>query len=293
MKNARKDGGAALIRWIGSNRTHNHQGQVRRLSLMMIPCGLRSQAALHHIGKMAMRQFVLVPGAWHGAWCWSRVLPLLRSAGHIAHAVTLTGLGDRAHLLSADIRLHTHIQDVLGVIACEELDDVVLVGHSYAGMVITGVADALGRDRRRVLSHLVYIDAIVPHPGESWSSQQPPEVTASRINSAMTEGHGIAIPPPDPKSFGLQGADREWVARRMTPQPLAVLQEPLSFDSQAVAFLPRTFIDCTTPALHTIAAMRKRVREEPGWKVLELATAHDAMVMAPEQLARLLLACAA
>lgn len=262
------------------------------LALTIIPCWLWLKAVLHPKGKMAMRQFVLVPGAWHGAWCWARVLPLLRSAGHIAHAVSLTGLADRAHLLSADIRLHTHIQDVLAVIACEELDDVVLVGHSYAGMIITGVANALGREQRRVLSRLVYIDAIVPHPGESWSSQQPPEVTASRISAAMAQGSGIAIPPPDPMSFGVQGADREWVARRMTPQPLAVLREPLSFDLQVVASLPRTFIDCTAPALHTIAAMRRRVREEPGWNIFELETGHDAMVTAPEQLARMLLECA-
>ena len=86
-------------------------------------------------------QFVLVHGAWHGAWCWSRVLPRLRAAGHDAHAVTLTGVGDRAHLLSRDIRIATHVADVVGLIVCEELADVVLVGHSYAGHVVTGVAD--------------------------------------------------------------------------------------------------------------------------------------------------------
>lgn len=114
-----------------------------------------------------MSQFVLVPGAWHGAWCWQRVLPLLRATGHGAHAVTLTGVGDRAHLLDDRIRLQTHIDDVLAVVACEELTDVVLVGHSYAGMVITGAADALLRSSPTPLTHLVYVDAVTPYPGRA------------------------------------------------------------------------------------------------------------------------------
>ncbi len=239
-----------------------------------------------------MQQYVLVHGAWHGAWCWARVLPLLRAAGCVSHAVTLTGLGDRAHLFSAGIRLAVHVQDVINLITCEELDSVVLVGHSYAGMVITGVADTVLQQERPVLRQLVYLDAIVPHPGESWSSQHPPDAVAARIKSAMTEGGGVAIPPPDPKVFGLEGGDCEWVKRRMTPQPLGLYQETLDFDAVRVATLPRTFIDCTDPALATIAAMRKRVREEAGWRVLELKAAHDAMISAPRQLAETLLSCA-
>jgi hypothetical protein len=129
-------------------------------------------------------------------------------------------------------------------------------------------------------------------PG-SWSSQQPAETTASRIDAAMTKGAGIAIPPPDARVFGLQAADYEWVARRMTPQPFGLLQEPLSFDLEVVSRLPRTFIDCTSPALHTMAAMRRRVREEPGWNVLELETGHHPMVTIPERLVEMLLSCAA
>jgi pimeloyl-ACP methyl ester carboxylesterase len=239
-----------------------------------------------------MQQYVLIPGAWHGAWCWARVLPLLRAAGYVSHAVTLTGVGDRAHLFSSDIRLTVHIQDVINLIICEEMDNVVLVGHSYAGMVITGVADTLLQQERPVLQHLVYLDAIVPHPGESWSSQNPPETVAARIKSAMIEGGGVAILPPDPKAFGLEGRDYEWVKRRMTPQPLGLYRETLHFDAVRVARLPRTFVDCTAPALDTIAAMRKRVREEVGWRVLELKAGHDPMISAPRQLAETLLSCA-
>jgi len=239
-----------------------------------------------------MLQFVLVHGAWHGGWCWARVLPLLRAAGHAAHAVTLTGLGERAHLLSPEIRLATHLQDVLNLIAAEELDDVVLVGHSYGGMVITGVADALQCHRPGLLRHLVYVDAIVPHPGESWSSTHAPEVVAGRVAAAEQSSGGLALPAPDAEAFGLNGADRDWVNRRQTPQPFAVYRDPLDFDARRIAALPRTFVDCTSPPAANIAASRKRARNDPGWRVVELASGHDPMVSAPRELAQILLDCA-
>lgn len=236
---------------------------------------------------MEKTTFVLVHGAWHGAWCWSRVLPLLRAGGFGAHAVTLTGVGDRAHLLGSVTGLSTHVSDVLGLIAAEELNGVVLVGHSYAGMVITGVADTLQRERPGVLRHLVYVDAVVPHPGESWSSTHTPEAVAGRLAAAQASGIH-AIPAPDASVFGLEGADRDWVNRRQTPQPVVVYQDPLAFDAARVAALPRSFIDCTRPALPTIAVSRERVRREPGWRVHELATGHDPMVSEPAALAALL-----
>lgn len=238
-----------------------------------------------------MSALVLIHGAWHGAWCWRRVLPGLRAAGHGAHAVTLTGVGERAHLLRPDLRLRDHIADVLGLIDAEELgDDLVLVGHSYGGLVMTGVADAL-LARGLKPRHLVYVDAVTPHPGESWSSQHAPETVRARLEAAAHRPDG-AMPPPDAAVFGLDGADRDWVNRRQTPQPAGVYQDRLDFDAARIATLPRTFIDCTAPALPTIAVMRERVRREPGWQVLELATGHDPMISAPEALVALLLDCA-
>lgn len=237
-----------------------------------------------------MPQFVLVPSAWQGAWSWARVLPLLRAPGHLAHAVTLTGLGDRAHLLSTDIRLETHITDVLGLIECEELDDVVLVGHSYSGIVITGVADRLEQARPGLLRRLVYIDAVTPHPGESWSSQHPDETVAARNRDAAQTGW-LSIPPADGSIYGIGGEDLAWVNRRQTPHPFGVYQDALDFGPDRLATLPRTFIDCTAPALATIDVMRRRVRSEPGWQVVELATGHAPNISAPEALAQLLLRC--
>ena len=201
---------------------------------------------------MTYPSVVLVHGAWHGGWCWQRVLPLLQAAGLNAYAVTLTGVGERAHLMSADIRLSTHIQDVLGVIAANELTSVILVGHSYAGMVITGVADQLQQSQPGLLASLVYLDAVTPHPGESWSSQHTPETIAQRLGAANASG-GISFAPPDASVFGLAGSDRDWVNRRQTPQPLAVYQDALAFDAARVASVPRSFIDCNNPALATIA----------------------------------------
>ncbi|MCV0440750.1 MAG: alpha/beta hydrolase [Hydrogenophaga sp.] len=231
---------------------------------------------------------VLVHGAWHGAWCWRRVLPLLRGAGVDAHAVTLTGVGERAHLMSPDIDLHTHVQDVIGLIEAEEVQRLVLVGHSYAGMVVTGVADRLQRERPGTLAHLVYLDAAVPYPGDSWSSHHSADTKQARIDASRPSG-GLSFPPPDASVFGLAGADRDWVNRRQTPQPFRLYQQPLDFDGARVAAVPRSFIDCTSPALPTIAPARARVRAEPGWQVLEMATGHDPMVSDPAGLADLLL----
>lgn len=237
----------------------------------------------------AATSIVLVHGAWHGAWCWHRVLPLLRAAGAESHAVTLTGLGERAHLMSAHIGLQTHVQDVLGLIEAEELQRVLLVGHSYAGMVVTGVADRLQAAAPGLLAQLVYLDAVLPYPGDAWSTPHDDETKAQRFESAKASG-GLFFAPPDASVYGLADDDRDWVNRRQTPQPYAVYDEPLDFDGDAVARVPRAFIDCTSPALATIAASRERVRREPGWRVIEMASGHDPMVSHPKELAQHLIA---
>ena len=230
-----------------------------------------------------MADFVLVHGAWHGGWCWKKLLPGLQAAGHRAFPLTLTGLGQRAHLLSPSVTLHTHVRDVLALIESEELQGAVLVGHSYAGMVITGAADQLEADR---LSRLVYLDAVVPEPGEAWSSGHDAETKEKRRAAIEQAGQ---LPAPDPKVFGLEGADHAWVQRRQTPQPGGTYDSTLEFDRDRVRRWPRHFIDCTSPALATIDAARKRVRSEPGWTVHEIATGHDPMVSAPQDLLRVLL----
>ena len=242
-----------------------------------------------------MASFLLVHGAWHGAWCWRTVQAALVCAGHRAHAVTLTGLGERAHLLNADIGLQTHIADVRNAIEAEELQDLVLVGHSYAGMLVTAIADQLpGR-----LAHLVYLDAVVPRPGESWSSTHSPATRKARLDAARASPL-FAFPPPDPVVFGLGGADHDWVRRRQTPHPGHTYDDPLEFDARRVATVPRTFVSCTTPALATIDAIRPRVVSAafwdgawlPGSRVVGMATGHDPMISAPQALVAILTGCA-
>jgi pimeloyl-ACP methyl ester carboxylesterase len=243
-----------------------------------------------------MANFVLVHGAWHGAWCWRRVTQALQVQGHRAYAVTLTGLGDRAHLLSPAITLETHIEDVRLLIETEELNDVVLAVHSYAGMIGTAIADRIG-DR---LKHLVYVDAVIPKPGESWSSTQASATQQQRL-AAAEASENFSFPPPDAVVFGLHDADHAWVQRRQTPHPGNTYRIPLAFDVQRVAATPRTFISCTEPALATIAPSRLRVKDPafwggawlPGSRVIEMATGHDPMISEPAALTRILLDSAA
>jgi pimeloyl-ACP methyl ester carboxylesterase len=238
-----------------------------------------------------MANFVLVHGAWHGAWCWQRVIPLLQAPGHRVHAVTLTGVGERSHLLGPAITLETHIADVVNLIEAEELGSVVLAVHSYAGMIGTAIADRMpGR-----LKHLVYVDANVPEPGESSSSRHLPAIRESRL-AACAASTDFSYPPPDPSVYGLSGEDHAWVARRQTPQPGRAYVAPLQFGAARVAAVPRTFVDCTAPPLATIDVSRQRVRDPAfwgaPWRIVELATGHDPMVSAPGELARVLLGCA-
>ncbi|MDI1240098.1 MAG: alpha/beta hydrolase [Polaromonas sp.] len=242
-----------------------------------------------------MANFVLVHGAWHGGWCWQRVTHALQQQGHRVHAVTLTGLGERAHLLAPSITLDTHIDDVISAIEVEELHDVILAVHSYAGMIGTAVADRLGKH----LKHLVYVDAVIPKPGESWSSTQSAATQQQRLSAAQASTR-FSFPPPDPEVFGLHDADHAWVKRRQTPHPGNTYQAPLAFDIQRVAAIPRTFINCTQPALATIEPSRLRAKDPKFWdgawlpnsKIVELKTGHDPMISDPTGLTRILVDCA-
>jgi len=245
-----------------------------------------------------MADFVLVHGAWHGGWCWQRVVQALAAQGHRAHAVTLTGVGERVHLMSSAITLETHIADVVNAIEAQEMQQVVLAVHSYAGMLGTAVAD---RHPQR-LKHLVYVDAVVPKPGESWAGTHASAVREARL-AAAAASPDYSFPAPDPAVFGLAGEDLEWVRRRQTPHPGHTYQAALDFDPVRVASVPRTFVDCIRPALGTIDAIRPRVRDPRYWdgawqggggtRLVELATGHDPMISAPQDLTRILLEAAA
>ncbi len=232
-----------------------------------------------------MATFVLVHGAWHGGWCWKRVIPLLRRAGHDVFAPTLTGLGERAHLLSPTVCLDTHVRDVLGVLAYEDLREVVLVGHSYGGMVITGVAE---RAAER-LAHLVYLDAFVPRDGECLLDLFPKTAREQTLARARAEGDGWRLPPlREEQPFGVTDpADIAWLRSRLTAHPVPTWTQPVRLTDPKALALPRTFVECT--ATGWFRGFAERVRSQPGWRYQDLPTGHDAMITAPRALADLLL----
>jgi pimeloyl-ACP methyl ester carboxylesterase len=237
-----------------------------------------------------MANFVLVHGAWHGGWCWKRVSSLLRASGHEVFAPTLTGLGEREHLMSRDIGLDTHIDDVLGVLKYEDLQDVILVGHSYAGMVITGVAEKAAER----ISHLVFLDAFVPADGKSLSDYQPPEILQLFEDSTRKDGEGFKLPAVlTAEAFGVTTADDlSWVRPRLNAHPARTKSDPVSRRHPRAARIPRTFIYCNDPAVGPFGQFAEAIRNDKSWRYEELATGHDAMITAPRELTQILLSLA-
>jgi pimeloyl-ACP methyl ester carboxylesterase len=230
-----------------------------------------------------MATFVLVHGAWLGAHAWRWVRPLLRAAGHDVVTPCLTGLGERAHLATPATNLDTHITDVAAALHYEDLHDVVLVGHSYGGMVSTGVAD---RSPERI-GHLVYLDAVVPREGVSMLDLVPADQRAGYEEAARTRGDGWRVPPPlpDPLPPGLP-PEEVWSVARMVPHPLASMTQPLHLE-QEPADLPRTYLLCTE-GKEAEPPHVAGVRSDPTWRLVELAAGHTAHVSAPETLSRVL-----
>jgi pimeloyl-ACP methyl ester carboxylesterase len=211
-----------------------------------------------------MSTFVLVPGGWHGAWCYREVTELLRGRGHAVFALTLTGLGDRAHLAHPGVGLQTHIDDVVSAIEAEELSDVILLGHSYAGFVIAGTAERVP-DRIR---SLVFLDATVPRDGECLMDHLSPEFQAGIIRGAHTVGDGYLVPIPTPQS--LRTATQ--TVRLGPPDPR----------------IRRVYISCDHPSIEPTHLTKKRIESEAGWTLLSLPTGHDPFISHPGALADML-----
>ena len=230
------------------------------------------------------KSYLLLHGNWHGGWCWVRVADGLRAMGHRVLTPTQTGLGERHHLLSPAITLDTFIDDLINVIEAEELRDVILVGHSFAGIVISGAADRMPERIR----HLVYLDSVILQDGQCPLDGLPPEIADQRRQAIASQAAG-GIPPPDPSAFGVaEGADWDWLRRRLTPQPAHSQDTPLRLVNPVGNGLPCTYIACTDPVLVNIEPSHRWVRNRPGWTWLEIATGHDAMVTAPAELTRML-----
>jgi pimeloyl-ACP methyl ester carboxylesterase len=234
-----------------------------------------------------MSNYVLVHGGGHGGWCWQRVARLLRASGHDVYTPTLTGLGERSHLVGPDVDLDTHIADVVGVLVYEDLRDVILVGHSYGGMVITGVADrALSR-----VGQLVFLDAASPTSGESLAVVAPPMMELARRGARIVDGVELVLWP-DSEAVAHYGVtdpdDFAWLKPKLTPHPWRCFEQPLRLANEpAIRRIPRTNINCS--ATLRIRPPERRNRALEADRVWEIDTGHDLMITEPKAVAEMLL----
>jgi pimeloyl-ACP methyl ester carboxylesterase len=230
-----------------------------------------------------MTTFLICHGAWSAGWAWKKVRPLLRSAGHDVITPSYTGSGERAHLTGPQVDLSLHIQDVLGVIEYEDLSDFILVGHSYGGMVVTGVADRVPERVRQ----LVYLDAFVPRNGESLSDLVPAGAAAV---PPLVEGWLV---PPNPSPPDTSEADLAWISSRRRHQPVRTFIEKLQIQTETPA-MPRTYIYCAAKAGgDPFLQFAERLKNDPAWSYVERDWTHSPNVTQPEALAQLLLEIAA
>jgi pimeloyl-ACP methyl ester carboxylesterase len=228
-----------------------------------------------------MATFVLVHGAWHGAWCWRRVARLLTRSGHDVFAPTLTGLAERSHLLTSAVDLDTHILDVVNEMKWQQLNDVVLVGHSYGAMVIAGVAEKLERS----ISSFVVVDGFLPETGQAVIDLQP-QATQDSLRSAQASG-ATTVPPRSAAFFHVNEKDRAWVDAQCTPQPLKCFLQKLTLTRARERIANKVYIRATgypsEPFDRAMADARAK-----GWRVHGLACGHDVMLDQPERLAEIL-----
>jgi pimeloyl-ACP methyl ester carboxylesterase len=227
------------------------------------------------------KTFLVCHGAWGAGWAWKKMHPLMQAAGHRLVTPTYTGLGERVHLANPSIDLETHIRDILNVIQYEDLRDIVLIGHSYGGMVATGVADR-ARDR---IAQLIYLDAFVPGDGQSLLDLNEP--ARQRMQESAKAGDGWRVPPlPTPPDTA--SADLEWLSERRVDMPIKCFETKLKL-RHGEPSLPRSYIYATriSPA-DTFGQFAKRTRSEPGWNYYEIDASHSPAVTAPETLMALL-----
>ncbi len=228
-----------------------------------------------------MHTFVLIHGGWHGAWCWSRVAKRLREDGHDVFTPSLTGLADRSHLLTDTVGLQTHVDDVVNLLKWENLSDVVLVGHSYGGIVISEVAERAAPALRAV----VFLDAFLPDDGQSLAEIAAPRVR-ELIAQALAAGETTLAPFPA-TVFNLNEADRAWVDAKCTPQPLRTFTDRVSLSGARDRIARKAYVRATAYESATYDAALAQTRAA-GWRTYEVPCGHDVMIDMPERLAEIL-----
>jgi pimeloyl-ACP methyl ester carboxylesterase len=232
-----------------------------------------------------MANFVLVHGAWHGGWCYARVAKILRTAGHDVFTPTLTGLGERSHLLRDGVNLDTHVQDVLNVVEWEGLDRLVLCGHSYGGIVATAVADAIAEK----LTAVVYLDAFIPENGDTTIGLLAPERQKALQEEAGRNG-GLAVAPPDVSMYGVNANDKDWVQAKVTPHPFASFTQPIRLTG-ACRSINRIYVYAKGEVIS--APYYEKCLRDPDWTVYVTEQGgHDQMIDDPITVAGILMKAA-
>jgi pimeloyl-ACP methyl ester carboxylesterase len=230
----------------------------------------------------ARKTIVLVHGAWHGGWCWRRVADLLEAKGHKVYVPTMTGLGEKSHLLDAKVNLTTHITDIVNLIKWEDLKDIVLVGHSYAGYIVSGVAEQVGGS----IASIVFLDAFVPENGDSLAAGASKPVKDA-LAAAKSKGE-LALKPVPAAVFRVNEKDRAWVDAKCTPQPIASMEEAVKLTGARDKIAKKTYIRAKGyPSVPFDAAQAKI--KTAGWRSFEMLAGHDAMVDQPNELTEILI----
>jgi pimeloyl-ACP methyl ester carboxylesterase len=262
-----------------------HQDSTRRgvLAAGATVAAAAAAGATRAPAQSAPKIFVLVHGAWHGGWCWRRVADLLEKQGHKVFTPTLTGLGERSHLMSADITLDTHITDVVNVIKWEDLRDICLVAHSYGGWPVSGALEQV-LDR---VSSVIFLDAFVPEDGQK-GFDFASDFSRKGTIEAQQKGE-ISRPAPPASAFRVNDKDLAWVQSKLTPQPLALAFSAIKLTGAREKVAKKTYIRAPAypqPAFDKYYAAKKA---DPSWRTCEVSSGHDVMVDAPERLTEILL----
>lgn len=227
--------------------------------------------------------FVLVHGAWHGGWGWVRLAELLRRQGHVVFTPTLTGLGERSHLIGASVNASLHITDVVNLIHYERLSDIVLVGHSYGGCVVSGVAEVVP-DK---IASIVFLDAFIPDDGDATVDLVQPAVKAI-ILAAAARGETI-VPVRNAAAFNVNENDRPWVDSLAGPQPIGTMTEKLKLTGARDRIAKKTYIRASGYPNVSFEAAHARAKADKTWRTFEVPCGHDVMIDMPERLAEILL----
>jgi pimeloyl-ACP methyl ester carboxylesterase len=265
---------------------NNNRTDLTRRTILAGTAAAASTLAAPAIAQTEQRSFVLVHGAWHGGWCWRRVADRLERKGHTVYAPSLTGLGDRSHLIGTRPTVTTHIDDVANIIRFEDLQRVVLVGHSYGGIVISGVAEKV----QPQIAAMVFLDAFVPQNGQSIMSLSR-QGLRDNVNAAIKRGD-LGIPPAKAAYFNVNEKDRAYVDRKCTPQPIGTYGDPVKLTGAREKIAKKAYIRAKGFNSAGFDAIAARLRADPAWNVHDMPCGHDAMIDMPDRLTELLLAAA-